>query len=322
MQNRSALELKKMKFTRSTHLLYSTNLPGLLYRFFFVISGFFWGRKVQCGQGQSYTIYNLKRFVFLFAVWSLIYLTPYNFTQLIEHGILGPIKCTYWYLLDLSSRPMTFLFQGTKVHLWFFMGMICSLLISYLFVVKEYKKTIMLVSFILYFIGLLGKAYADTPFGFYTDFNTRNGPFFGTVFFVTGYFLSAYKPDTSWFLLGLFMFSAGILIHFSELYILWINFQVLPIHDFLFGTYFIGVGFSLIALSDHKIMRNKQLSMLGKYTLGIYLVHYIFVDLLKPLNNYMDIILCDTLILIAVFSLSLAVVKYMHTSKYLSKIIN
>jgi peptidoglycan/LPS O-acetylase OafA/YrhL len=57
------------------------------------------------------------------------------------------------------------------------------------------------------------------------------------------------------------------------------------LQDFVFGTYFMGVGATLLSLSNHRVLSNKLCATLGKMTLGIYASHYIFVDLLQPADK-------------------------------------
>lgn len=86
--------------------------------FFFVISGYFWGIKVQCGLGKAYTLLTVKRLVLLFLIWSFLYLIPYDVNMIFDYGLLGPIKKSFWCIRELISDPVKLLFQGTKVHLW------------------------------------------------------------------------------------------------------------------------------------------------------------------------------------------------------------
>ena len=46
-----------------------------------------------------------------------------------------------------------------------------------------------------------------------------------------------------------------------------------------------GTGITLAALSNHHILSVNTLSNAGKYVLGIYVVHYMFVDILSPVSE-------------------------------------
>jgi surface polysaccharide O-acyltransferase-like enzyme len=254
--------------------------------FFFVTSGYFWGTKIRQGISPSpVSLSTAKRIFQIFAFWSIVYALPYDLSSVAEYGILGPIKAAYWNLLFLIKHPLILLMQGTKSHLWFLIALLCSLGISNCFVVKKSYKALFLVSVALYSIGLLAKAYADTPFGIRLEFNTRNGPFFSTIFFVSGYFLSQFKPGPGWFLKGVALLAFGWTIHFSELYILGKLYGTNPSQDYLVGTYFMGIGTAVASLSNNAVFSNETLRDIGKFTLGIYAIHLIFVDILSPISK-------------------------------------
>jgi surface polysaccharide O-acyltransferase-like enzyme len=253
---------------------------------FFVISGSFWGIKIKNGAPIVPTsVAMAKRIFYIFIFWSIVYLLPYDLSTIADHGLLGPIKNAYWNLLKLADKPATVLMQGTKVHLWFLIALLCSVGISAFFVEKKHYKTLFVLATALYVFGLVGKAYADTPFGIHVNFNTRNGPFFGTIFFVSGYALSNLKPNPSWFAKGIALLAIGIFLHFAEVYFLWHTYGTSPYQDYVMGTYFMGVGAAMAALSNHAMLKNKVLSEFGKYTLGIYAVHLIFVENLHPVSE-------------------------------------
>lgn len=284
--------------------------------FFFVISGYFWGTKIKNGASvASVSIAMAKKIIFLFAAWSMVYVFPYNISSIAEYGLLGPIKIAYWNLIDLTKNPVTLVMQGTKVHLWFFIALLFSLAISSLLVGKKYYKTLFALSLALYLMGLLTKAYAETPFGVHTDFNTRNGPFFGTIFFVSGYFLSNLSPNPGWFSKGVALFGIGWSLHFSEVYLLWKFYGTSPTQDYVVGTYFMGVGTAMAALSNNAFFRIRALRDIGKFTLGIYGIHFVFVDLLRPVGKLTNSLLWEIgyIILVLLFSVASVMVLSKNT---------
>jgi surface polysaccharide O-acyltransferase-like enzyme len=127
------------------------------------------------------------------------------------------------------------------------------------------------------------KSYAATPVGIdlLGGFNTRNGPFFSTLFFVTGYYLSDRTPTPQWMRVGLLVFLGGLVVHFSEVIFLLKQYHVPAArHDYVLGTYFLGLGAAMVALSGHRSLQNAHLAALGGLTLGIYCIHILFLKMI------------------------------------------
>lgn len=254
--------------------------------FFFVISGYFWGVKVRGGQDQTKTTQTMLRRIFvIYIVWSLFFLLPYDLLRMINDGFLESFSVSYQGFLLLLQSPLELLLQGSKEHLWFLMSLVFAIVICDFFIRKKAFKFLIFLSGALYVCGVLLKAYSLTPIGMVIEFNTRNGPFFGTVFFVVGYFLSGVTPKTNWFYYGWGVFLLGCALHFSEIFYLNKHFGIFLAHDFVFGTFFMGVGMALVALSNHVVLRVRAFGMISKMTVGIYAVHMVFVELLRPLDT-------------------------------------
>ncbi len=256
-------------------------LPRFAVPFFFAISGYFWGLKIRNADSPlQASIPMAKRILFLFVAWSAIYLFPLKHVPDIAKPILM-IKDVYWNFVELAAYPVTLIMEGTKVHLWFLAGLLCSITICSTLVRYNRINTLVALSVLLYAVGLLAKAYSLTPLGFHTAFNTRDGPFFGTIFFASGYILSGLKPDETWLAKGLMIMGFGFVMHFTELYLLWRYYGQSPLRqDYVIGTYFMGIGAATAALSNHRLVKFELPGKIGQLTLGIYAIHFAFVDLL------------------------------------------
>lgn len=253
--------------------------------FFFTVSGYFWGMKIRKGQAvMPLSTLTAKRLLLVLAAWSLVYLLPYNAGAVMQYGPLGPIKVWYWHLRDLASEPWLILFEATHQHLWFLIALLWSVGISAVFVRMGWIKPLMVLAIALYVFGILTLAYAHTPIGMVISFYTLEGPFFGTIFFVTGYLLSGYTPHARWLKVGITFTLVGFALHAAESYLLWEWWQIRPAHPYVFGTYFIGLGVTMIALCNPSALRNEALAKVGRVTLGIYVGHYILVEWLEPIN--------------------------------------
>lgn len=250
--------------------------------FFFAISGYFWGLKIRNADSPlPASISMAKRILFLFLAWSAIYLFPFSHLNDLSAGIAGVARAAYWNVESMLKTPLTLALEGTSIHLWFLPGLLCALAIASLFIRGKWIKPLFFIALFLYCAGLLGKAYSDTPPGFHTAFNTRDGPFFGTIFFVSGYLLSGFEPDEKWFSKGIMLLAAGYMLQFSEIYFLSSRYGATPFQDYVAGTYFTGMGATIAALSNHPFLRLGIFSGLGRLALGIYAVHFAFVDVLR-----------------------------------------
>lgn len=292
--------------------------------FFFVVSGYFFGIKERRNNLKTIlpTISTVKRLLLIFVAWSLIYLLPYDIGSIYEYGISGPFKVAYWNLINLSSDPIRLIFHGTKAHLWFLAGLIWAVLFTGTFRYLQLYRSIYIIAAILYILGLLGQSYSDSPLGIHFNFDIRNHVFFSTIFFVTGYWLSSYQPKFSWFSLGVITFVFGAAIHFTEIYALWKLYGTDPyMHSYTIGTYCMGVGITLAALSNHRILNIDILAKTGKYVLGIYVIHYIFVDIVSPVSPIISSPLWEIGKVVLILLLSIGTAMLLSKNRYTRKIV-
>lgn len=290
--------------------------------FFFVVAGYFWGMKVRNGTPVvTAARQSISRIAPVLLAWTLVYLLPYNFGSMIEHGPLGPLKVWYWNLRDLAANPFSLLFESTKQHLWFLIAFLWSVAITASLVYLRTIKTLVVVAAGLYITGILALSYAKTPVGINIGLFTLQGPFFGTLFFVTGYILSGFTPSARWFKVGLAVVLAGYLIHFSEVYWLWNHWQARPIHHYVFGTWLIGLGVAMVALADLPAMRSETMAKLGRLTLGVYLIHPIFLENLQAFKVVLTHPAWDLAMVAAAYALSAVAIGAMAKNNFLRKLV-
>jgi surface polysaccharide O-acyltransferase-like enzyme len=290
--------------------------------FFFMISGYFWGIKIKANQPViPLSLVMAKKIGLIFLFWSAIYLLPFNFTALFEYGVLGSVKDVYWHMLHLLDNPTSLIFEGTKTHLWFLTGLLCALFINALFMHFNRVKELIILSVGLYLLGILAKSYSNTPIGIAIDFNTRNGPFFSTLFFTSGFLLSGIEAKTKWLWFGLAIFIFGCLSHFAEIFVLWKYFDTTVYQDYVIGTYFMGLGATVIALSNHPFLRAERLANIGKYTLGIYAVHMLYVMNFRSLDAIFTSFMWEIGLVILVLILSILTIMILARYRFMRKFI-
>jgi len=132
--------------------------------FFFAISGYFYGVKINKGKCPLLTAKNmLFKLTILYLGWSLIYFMPYNLSTIYEYGILGPFEFAYGNIMNSIDNPIEFIFQGSKTHLWFLVSLIICTSITTIFVKIDAIPALILVSLTLYFIGVFAKSRPAAP---------------------------------------------------------------------------------------------------------------------------------------------------------------
>jgi surface polysaccharide O-acyltransferase-like enzyme len=288
--------------------------------FFFIISGYFFAKKIKT-TNSPVTIANKmsKRVLILFLFWSVVYLFPFDIALYQKHGSLAPIKEVYWNILMIIDKPIPVLFEGTKVHLWFLISLIYAIYITTLL----YKKSffLLLIAIFFYIVGVLIGSYSVTPVGLDLDLNARYGPLFSLLPFIIGCKLAKLKRTDTWMHYGFYIFITATFLHFVECYVL-LEYYSSPLDkDFVFSTVFMGVGISLMALSNHKTFQNKVLGSIGTMTLGIYASHFIFIDLFRIYSKKFNSPLWDISLIIIVLSLSILLVKLMSHYKLTKKFV-
>ena len=263
---------------------------------FFMLSGYFWaGRCRDRAACRAAGVALARRVLVLFVAWSAIY-------------FIITVSTVSW---DAATRPLpglpTLLLQGTKAHLWFLPALALAALVTGVLLARGMERTLVVLALALYAIGLAGKAYADTPIGFHTPVNLRNGLCFSLIMFVTGVRLQRLGPRPAWRRLGPALALGGLALQLAEVAWLHAHWGTNMAQDFVLGTYFYGLGMTMLALSDPAPLRCPRLAGLGPLVLGIYASHFLFVDLLAGPDAPLRAIPGRDIIVVAlVFALSLA----------------
>jgi surface polysaccharide O-acyltransferase-like enzyme len=229
--------------------------------FFFAVSGYFLASKESIVYISKYA----KKIFIMYLAFSLLYIFLNTGFALLDRLIL---KVSFWgSFKNLSSSfSIVNLLNGTigSYHLWFLTGMVFASLLLYVCIYFKLKpKTIFLLAFIFYSLNIidffeLGALikYGGFPKGFF--------------FLSMGYFAYHKKKDLSkpllWFILSITLFTAFKII--------------LPVD---MSVFFLAMAaFSLLSFSIQSPGKKNLFSVLGGYTLSIYILH---VFVLKLVNK-------------------------------------
>ena len=253
--------------------------------FFFVTSGYFFGRSLQEGAALFPLLRRyLKRLLILFLSWSLIYgLFPHAaIKNIFRQGLLSGAQVLYDHALStfrlVIDHPVKFSLNGTAIHLWFFSALIMGLLILSFFLWRKKQKYLLPFSIILFFIGLL--TINNTPFHLRLPgtFAWGGGPFYAPFFVTLGWWWAGQNKTPS-VKLALFLIVTGFVMRMTEMLFFWKYFGEVPLlpNAFTLGTAPYGVGVFLLALAKPDMGGSTILPRVGKLTLGIYASHLLIL---------------------------------------------
>jgi len=255
--------------------------------FFFVISGYLWAsRCASAGDYWPCSVATSKRVLIIFCFWSLIYAIGPSLYVVRQEGLDSLIANMLSVVSPFDAiKVITAVLQGTKDHLWFLPALAIAALISGALLARRQERALFVLAFLLFAVGLAGSAYSDTPYGFTSRFNFRNGPFFSLIMFCSGYAIHRYGQGLALLPTGIALAVGGFVLQLFET--TWIHQQwgTPLLHDYIVGTYFFGLGMSMIALSNTPCLRVKALASIGPLILGVYASHYYFVEHVRWLER-------------------------------------
>lgn len=301
--------------TRTTPEIVVNQLSRFGVPFFFMITGYYFAHKLSNTQTPFLLLkQRIQHFLKLFTVWSLIYLSlSLDVLSIQEHGYL---KISYWKLHALFEHPIATIFQGTATHLWFLPAVISSLSVIFA-LYRIHLKWILPISTLLFVFGIVGGSYSGSAIGITLPFDTRDGPFMGTLFVALGFVFRIRGVPKVNILTAILLMAIGLIGQVGEAFILQQRTQIDPTQiDYVFSTLPFALGIFFFAFSIH-INQSFLLTRIGRYTLGIYLIHELFVELLRPTSAILPAWLFAGIVPLLVLFMSYGSVRLLQRLRYL-----
>ena len=253
---------------------------------FFVFAGYFWARRGDTPAALASGARTMvPRLVGRFALWSLIFMIPFESDRIFRRFPEGFLRNLQANVTWGATHPGTVLLQGTSGHLWFLMSLAMTVALVALLRRVCTTRTVLLLGAGLFAASLLAGAYRRTALGFALLFNPRNGPGFAVLPVALGCWLAGRTPSPRWATIGLGLLGGGALLAAGELQWLHNHHGTTLAQDLVIGTFSMGVGAALLGLAGPAWLRVPRLAALGPLVLGVYVAHPILVDLLVPLTR-------------------------------------
>jgi surface polysaccharide O-acyltransferase-like enzyme len=293
----------------------------LVIAFFGLSAGYFFGNRIrtEINPGHVFSVY-AKRVFSMYAFWSLVYLLlPSNPMDILRTGWLPIIASKF---SALVTHPAG-LISGGKFHLWFFSSMLMGLALVRLFLSRS-QAILFAVSVMFYGLFLLARSYSFLParLGISTAFyQPVSMLFYVPVFFSAGWLLSSGKFSVK-SSLAVSMMGVGFGVYVIEYYVLkkvlLVNLNPLY-HIQLIGTLIAGIGFFLFLLSAKSRSQSSSFSRIGRYTLGVYACHMVFMDLFVPLKERFHSMPVEIACAVLVWALSLGTTIACSKNRFLKR---
>lgn len=274
-------------------------IPNHIFRFavpfFFMASGYFFGKKLQTTPASKVIRVYCRRFFLLFIAWSVFYSvvpTYFPLTAILHEGInfnyvdwLQKTPVSIMHLIYTS--PIDVLFTGASFHLWFFPSLLFAYIVLSIFILTKQAKYALAFAVLLYVFGLIFGKYLGvvTTIHFPFWFNTRNGPYFSMLFVVIGWRIAQLKKIPSC-RQAIVLLVSGLLCQEAEAYVLWQFFSKDLLFDYLLGTVPFAMGIFILLLQNPYLGKNSVLQTIAPLVLGIYGIHVIVMSYINGLSVY------------------------------------
>lgn len=297
------------------------NLSRFAVPFFFVTSGYLFGKKVMDHKNPSeYFKKYVIRIAKLYVCW-LVFYTIYDVLIICQNGSEVQQELTK-YFDEFTLLNILYYGKGTSGYqLWFLTALIWSMIILYGFFRLKKVTTLLIISLVLNLIGLFGQSYSIF---FEIPISTRDALFIGLFYTTLGFFFAYYiegkyqealqRSNKTY--LSLFVF-------FSILQVIE-GYMVDKVLSGSYGEYFISTIFLttslfLYVLTNQQLGKGWFLTKIGGNALGIYIIHVFFIDIidmtlafldLNHLSDHLAWKLFDTLLVFSLSYLSYTFLQY------------
>jgi surface polysaccharide O-acyltransferase-like enzyme len=255
---------------------------------FFVISGYFFFKKTTDDIPSSFSYfvnYGLK-IIYIYLLWYVIFaylplVLPDNWGNIEQHGFLYEfLNESKLIATELKSHLLYYLLAGGRAdHLWFLPALGMGIFLLYLAIYFDVLILGAIFSFALYILAILMGPYVNSGIGIDIGMGSRNGPFFSSFYVFAGALIAKYSINISQNK-SLAIALIGMVLHLIESFFLESVYGI-PVrsHNFGFATAVFSLGVFLYAFSKPSLGSGFKLDLLGKYVMGIYVSHYLFITL-------------------------------------------
>ena len=293
-----------------------TGAGRLAVPFFFVVSGYFFGRKVRDGAAPLPLLATYaKRLLRIWVLWSLIYLLlPLRLGQWFHQGWWPAVLQQFRHM---AAHPLLIVFVGGKGHLWFLMALVMAMALAAVCEKLRARWLFYALGVALYVYGLLTGLYANTPAGLHAPLDPRNGPFMSALLVACGYWIAGYRGRVDP-VIAFAVTAIGLIGFEAELH--WVPMLSSawpPIIDYGLFTPVFGIGALLLGLAAPGLGGRWWPHIGAECVLGIYVCHDLFVEPAWMLHAYFHNYAWEFAFPVIVFALALGLTVLLARERHL-----
>jgi surface polysaccharide O-acyltransferase-like enzyme len=253
--------------------------------FFFITSGFLFGKKIMSGKnGSEYFSGYLYKLGKLFASWFIFYLL-YDLivkTLFQSFDIFSAAELIR-YISDNVTKDVFLYGKSSGYQLWYLVALMWSVLILFIFIHLNKLNALLFISFGLNLIGLFGQSYSGI---LSLPFDTRDALYFGLFYTTLGAYIANQEERikqkakkgrvylTSFIILSfLLLAERGLTVFIYEG----------KIGDYFILTIPITLSLFLFAIMRPELGKGSFLTKVGSNAVGIYVIHVFLIKFIRLL---------------------------------------
>lgn len=282
-------------YTDTGNFILTRVFGRLAVPFFFIAAGYFFFVKQRTSDGL---FQNLRRLGLIYFMWSGIYFIV-NIYKWRTEG---------FDTTDLFLYVRDFFLVGSYYHLWFLPALMFAIAAVYVMLKRFTIKTVLLLSFVLYGVGLLADSYYGLTIhagtlhrlidGYLNIFSySRNGLFFALPFVAVGAYLARRsiatrpQPTRSQCAAGLML--SLLLLAGEAILLRWLE---IPQHDSMYVSLIPCVAFVFLLLIRMDMKERPVLRRLSDWSLLVYLVHPAIILVVRGIAQWIPMLKDDSLV--------------------------
>lgn len=266
-------------------ILFISNICCIAVPFFFIVSGYFFGRGLQQktnNERKNYFKKYEKKLIKMYIVWSLIGI-PF-----MVRAYLNIYGNNYSYIFLLMIRNI--FFTGTFGIYWYILAMIGGSILIYYFSSKNRLKLMYILSFIFFIFGVLYSGFqgmAENNIVLSCLFKLtwiifaceRNFLMVGWFYMGIGYYFSTHKININ-LQKSIILFILFTIFKFSESYLN--SLSLMNGNKICIFQSLQAIAFFLIALNLKLNFMEGYSKIMRELSSTIYFTHFLFIDILNP----------------------------------------